>query len=109
MNREEYKDYEKRVNKFFEREGINNLSIAVSEDSEDSICPGCNNERDFESHFSHINCECCSRSLGGDRYHCTGYNPETKDIYCYDICIDCYYYAEYGQLDDMTMLEIEEN
>jgi hypothetical protein len=25
------------------------------------------------------------------------------------VCQDCEYYAEYGQLDDMTMLDIEED
>ena len=91
MNKKEYKEYQERVNKFFKREGINNLSL---EDGE-------------ESFFTSQPCECCNRELGGDRYHCSGYNPQTEDTTCYDVCWDCLYYAEYGHLDDMQMLDIE--
>jgi len=46
--------------------------------------------------------------LSGDRYHCSGYCPESKEVYFYDVCCDCLYYAEYGQLDDVTMMDMEE-
>jgi len=65
-------------------------------------------DNEDESYFSWKPCECCGSHLGGDRVDCNGYNPETQEIYEYSVCIDCEYYAEYGQLDDMTMLEIKE-
>ena len=93
MNREEYKDYEDRVERFFKFEGINNLS---------SIDPG------QDAYFSTRPCDCCQRHWHGDREDANGYNPTTKQVQEYSVCIDCLYYAEYGQLDDMTMLDLEE-
>jgi hypothetical protein len=93
----DYAEYEKRVKKFFEREGIQNLS-AKSDD-----------EGNTETYFSWRPCHCCGRSLGGDRYECDGYNPQTKAVYEYEVCTDCVYYAVYGRLDDQTMLAIESN
>ena len=90
-NQDDYIEYKGRVNKFFKREGINNLS---------------QQDMESESYFSHNYCDCCSRHLGGDRIDCSGYNSTTKEVQSdYSICVDCYYYAEYGQLDDMTMLD----
>jgi hypothetical protein len=73
---------------------------------EEGRCPDHGNMQ--EPWFSWRPCECCRRSLGGNREHATGYNPTTKEIQEYDVCEDCIYYAEYGQLDDMTMDEIGE-
>ena len=92
MNREEYKDFEDRVERFFKAEGINNLSSIDSEQ---------------EAYFSTLSCECCQRCRHGDRENANGYNPTTKQVQEYSVCIDCLYYAEYGQLDDMTMLDLE--
>lgn len=92
MDKQEYRDYEARVKTFFQKEGIANLSAIPNN----------------EPYFSHQPCECCKRNLGGDRIDANGYNPKTKEIYNYSICLDCEYYAEYGQLDDMTMLDIED-
>ena len=122
MNKKEYQEYEKRVAKFFEEEGIQNLSIGRAK------CPdcgfdfyqegisglpikcGCGNTLDSleEPFFSGEWCDCCGTHLAGDRYKASGYNPNTKEIYDYEVCPDCLYYAEYGRLDDMTMLDIEE-
>lgn len=93
MKKEDYEKYKKNVAAFFEREGINNLSI--KENCEDSF-------------FTWQHCECCN-GLPGSRYDSSGYNPTTKEVYDYQVCPDCIYYAEYGQLDDSTMLEIEED
>ena len=50
----------------------------------------------------------CQTNLDGDRVDCNGYNDTTKKIQGpYRVCIDCEYYVEYGQLDDMTMMEME--
>ena len=95
-SQKDYDEYKARVESFFEREGINNLTIA-------------SNFENCEPYFSWENCECCNRHLGGDRYDCSGYNPETDEIYEYSVCVDCLYYNEYGQLDDMTMLDYDLN
>ena len=89
----DYKKYEEQVEQFFFLEGIANLSRVSSQE---------------ESWFSWRPCECCKRSLGGDRITASGYHKETGTIFEYDICLDCEYYAEYGQLDDMTMLDLIE-
>ena len=88
MTKQEYADYEAAVKAFFEKEGINCLST------------------DGEAYFSWRHCDCCSRPLGGNRYNAKGYNPTTKEIYEYSVCTECAYYVEYGQLDDMTMMDL---
>lgn len=110
MNKKEYAEYEAAVANFFKKEEINNLSGGPIEKTIE-ICPGCEEEWSEVGHtsFSTNSCECCGSNLAGERYHVTGYHPESKEIYCYDICVDCYYYAEYGQLDDITMMEIEKD
>ena len=95
-NQKDYDKYKARVASFLEREGIDCLSIKQLPDGEYS-----------ESYFSFSNCECCGRPLGGDRYLCSGYQPESNNIFDYEICDDCLYYAEYGQLDDMTMMDYD--
>jgi hypothetical protein len=86
----EYKAYQEAVERFFEKEGINCLSATTG-----------------ESEFSYSPCECCRRPLGGDRYAAKGYHAESNEVFEYSVCTDCLYYAEYGQLDDMTMMDIK--
>ena len=86
MTIKEYKNYIKSVDDFFKKENINNLSQITDDDG---YC---------ESYFSNINCDCCNRSLGGDRYDCNGYNEKDNKIYEYSICIDCVYYCEFGEI-----------
>jgi hypothetical protein len=118
MNRHEYAEYERAVAEFFERESISNLSSGHltcpehgcgAEWDEGDECPNGHGPRELwdEPFFSWRPCECCRRPLGGDRQHATGWNPTTREIQEYDICVDCLYYAEYGRLDDTTMLELE--
>ncbi len=96
MNIKEYNQYQADVAAFFDREGINNLS-AVADD-----------EGNIDPYFSWQPCECCGSRLGGDRYEANGYIPATGEASgLFSVCPDCIYYAEYGQLDDMTMLEID--
>lgn len=95
MNRKEYKEYREAVKDFFETEGITGLS---------------RRDMESESYFSSASCDCCGTLLAGDRLQCSGYNPRTMlTVEDYEICPDCYYYAEYGQLNDMTMMEIEDS
>lgn len=93
-----YAEYEAAVAAFFEREGLANLSTVSEEE-------GC-----CEPFFSWSRCDCCGTSLGGDRYKCNGFNPTTREVQEYStVCGDCMYYAEYGRLDDTTMMEIEKS
>lgn len=96
MTKQEYENYVQSVNQFFETEGVNCLS------------PVCDYDTPVESYFSHRDCECCKRSLAGDRYDCDAFRPETNEIIQFSVCPDCVYFAEYGQLDDMTMMDIQE-
>ncbi len=93
----DYKEYEQRVAEFFQREGINNLS-AMSDAEGNTI----------QDEFSWRPCDCCRRQLGGTRIQASGYNPTTGEIQEYKICTDCEYYAAYGQLDDMTMMDMKD-
>ncbi len=111
MTKQEYQEYQATVKAFMEREGIRNLTgghIRCPEcgaDLEDGRCP--THGEVNEPFFSWASCDCCGTSLGGNREHATGYNPETKEILEYTVCEDCIYYAEYGRLDDQAMEEIE--
>ena len=61
-----------------------------------------------EPNFSSQACDICGSHLGGDRYAAHALDDDNEIVH-FEICTDCIYYMEYGQLDDMTMLEIEEN
>lgn len=94
MNRSDYIRYQHNVREFFTRDGIENLSIV-------------DNDENQEPHFSWRHCDCCGTTLGGNRYDCNGYNQTTEEIQDgYVVCEDCVYYAEYGWLDDQTMLDV---
>lgn len=92
MTSTEYRQYQQAVESFFGREEIENLS-STSE----------------EPYFSWRPCDCCQRDLGGNRYDASGYNRKAKEVQEYSVCEDCIYYAEYGQLDDQTMMDIEKS
>lgn len=91
----EYEDYQTRFRLFMEREGINCLSRI---------------DWEADDYFSMKPCQVCERQQGGNRVDCNGYNPTTKGV-CgpYSVCLDCHYYAEYGQLDDMTMMDMKDD
>lgn len=118
MNKAEYAKYEAAVADFFKREGITNLTgghitcpdCGVEWDDADT-CPECGASRESADSpfFSWRPCECCGRHEGGDREHATGWNPTENRVQEYTICEDCIYYAEYGRLDDTTMMQVENN
>ena len=87
MKTAEYLEYVIAVDAFFAEHALDNLST-------------CDDEP--ESHFSHRRCECCQRPLGGDRYSVSGYS-RTQGVLNFEICEDCLYFAECGQLDDMEL------
>lgn len=94
MTKKEYQQYRTRVAEFFSH-GLNNLSAKSDEGT-------------IEPYFSWRPCQCCGTSEGGNRYECDGYNGTTGEVEEYDcVCGDCVYFAEYGRLDDTTMIEIK--
>jgi hypothetical protein len=91
MTKQEYADYQATFCSFMQREGLANLSTLPKQ---------------IDPYFSHRPCDCC-KGLAGMRWDCDGFNPARRKVQgVYSICDDCVYYAEYGQLDDMTMLNI---
>lgn len=93
MTHTEYETFRASFDEFMMVEGLANLSTISK-----------------EPYFSWRPCDCCKRTLGGNRYDANGYNPVTKEVQDgYRICEDCMYYAEYGKLDDMSMLGIKKS
>ena len=106
MTSQQYAEYEAEVAAFFEREGLANLMYDIDQNRRKQGLVG---EQDptIEPHFSWYFCDVCNRQEGGDRYDASGYNPTELEMQSdYSVCPDCLYYAENGQLDDMTMLAI---
>lgn len=95
MTRANYAAYVARVEAFLDRRGIYTFSPDVSEDAS-------------HDDFSWRRCDCCGTTLGGDRSNCTAFHERTGEIVEVYACSDCVYFVAYGQLDDMTMLSIEE-
>ena len=118
MTKKEYEQYQKRVKKELSTlECLNNGTVLCPDCGtwvEGENCPDCGMDFDLmnEPSFSWSSCDCCGSSLGGDKYKAMGLiknrSPRRKNNWIeYSICVDCMYYIEYGQLDDMTMMEIE--
>jgi hypothetical protein len=98
MNRKQYEEYQASFAKFMSGHGLQSLS-PVADDSGDCS----------EFYFSSLPCDCCKRPLGGDRRDTIGFSTiNDKILGPFSVCPDCEYYAEYGQLDDPTMLDIAE-
>lgn len=97
MTLKEYKEYERRVEIFFKKNNLTSLNPKRDLNGDPSV------------YFDWRPCECCRTHLGGDRQVCKGYDSQSKEVVQFEgICNDCVYYAEYGQLDDMTMMDIED-
>ena len=99
MTIKEYNEYKQAVKIFCDTEQIITLDAITDNGSDETM----------EPYFSSVYCDCCRRSLAGDRLDCIAYNKIDNKIYNYTVCLDCYYYFEYGCLDDMTMQEIEKD
>ena len=59
-----------------------------------------------EPHFSWSHCESCGSTLGGNRYAAHGIEKDGS-LNHFEVCEDCLYFLNYGQLDDQSMIEIE--
>lgn len=110
MNAQEYAEYKASVERF--TEGLTFISTGSC-----TGCDECNlsenctdHERELaeEPYFSWQPCECCGSGLGGNRHPAHGFDKDDNLIH-FAVCEDCLYYLNYGCLDDMTMLEIEES
>lgn len=107
MTPEQYADYEKRFGEVMaDYDGFSSGSWM-------QVCSECPSDADYddgicyeaESYFSWHRCDICDSSLGGSRSDSHAfYNGALIHL---RVCSDCVYYAEYGQLDDQTMLELE--
>jgi len=106
MTKREYAAYVERVE--FYLKGLEFVSTGP--------CPGCEECAEFfpdgqdgesvcEPWFSWSPCEICNRPLGGNREPWHGVLD--GEIVHGSCCVDCVYFLNYGQLDDMTMDEIE--
>jgi hypothetical protein len=91
VTKAEYAQYQQTVSEFMQSNGLRNLS-RVS---------------DTEEFFSWSPCDCCESPLGGSRIEADGWSEVENGPLEFTICTDCEYYAEYGRLDDRTMMEIE--
>lgn len=87
-------------------------------EQEEGACPNCSGSGyiapsldEFtsanESSFSWHACEACGSTLGGDRHPAHGVDKDGAILHL-SVCTDCLYYLNYGQLDDMAMMEIEQ-
>ena len=93
----DYAEYQRRVAKFFEKNNIDDLTTSADADG------------NIESYFGWSPCDCCRRHLGGERYAAVGHSYIRGIVLDFNICADCMYYAEYGQLDDLTMLNLKDD
>lgn len=103
----EYEAYKQAVER-----GLEGLTFVST-----GACPGCkecglgpepsNEERELaeEAHFSYSACDCCGSTLGGDRHPAHGRDKDNQIVH-FSVCVDCLYYINYGQLDDMTMAQL---
>ena len=115
MNKQEYKEYCETVSRNLDN--IEHISTGLC-----SSCHECQSAYDYEDQktfdedicsgvvfdepsFSRSSCTACGSTLGGDRHVAHGIVNDT--IFHFDICGNCWYYHEYGRLDDTTMEKIE--
>jgi hypothetical protein len=118
MNHADYLEYQADVEDFRQREGLTHLVPGNPE-----VCEACGGEWDQDHEFcircgessesqggpwfSKLPCDCCGTTIQGYRELANGFNASDTAVKRYTICTDCAYYAEYGQLDDQTMQEVE--
>ena len=94
-----YKEYEESVADFVEGTGCEIFSTSPNYEE------GC-----VEPHFSWSACQCCGSLLGGDRYDMVACNPGSDPTLIeFRACSDCLFYLTYDQLDDMTMMNVEDD
>ena len=78
----------------------------VCENEEVGYCGKCE-PCEHTHEFSSYNCELCGTPLAGNRYPVVRIHPLEENLF-YAVCPDCVYFIEYGQLDDQSMSEIDD-
>ena len=108
MTIKDYNEYVKRVEAMMEKYDIHHFSPTPSKvcDYETEHPGDCDCEEYIEPYFSWDSCDCCGSTLGGDRYDVDTYSKRDNEVLEFSICSDCLFFAEYGQLDDMTMMDL---
>lgn len=104
MTKSEYAEYQAAVERNLK--GLEFVSTGA--------CPGCEDcglekeatgyeiETATEPSFSWSSCDACGSTLGGDRHPAHGRMSDGTLLHL-NVCTDCLYYLNYGQLDDTTM------
>lgn len=99
MKRSEYNEFEDTFAEFMRVEGLNCLGPV-----HDGFGYPVENE------FSVSRCDCCGTTIGGKRTQADGYSTHNGgEIRHYEVCDNCLTYANEGQLDDMTMMDMVED
>jgi MoaA/NifB/PqqE/SkfB family radical SAM enzyme len=117
MTYAEYVRYCESFNAFMEKEGMCNLSTSPYKCPECDVqfdcgeCPECHKDSgQFAPEPDHTcrPCDCCDRSTG-ELWDANGWSEQDQEIKEVRVCRDCEYFAEYGVLDDQTMMEVEKD
>lgn len=108
MTKEQYRKYRNAVE--HNLAGLSFISTGACKDCDECGLPEDPSDGDLdlasEPHFSWWSCDSCGSTLGGDRHPAHGRMSDGALLHL-SICTDCLYYLNYGQLDDTTMLEME--
>ena len=83
-----YEDFKKKIDNFKDINNCAGFNLVTDEDG------------NSESYFSHIPCDCCGRSLAGDRYTCEIFDNKTRKVFEIDICVDCLQYDAKGEVEN---------
>lgn len=94
MKKSEYIEFQQIFDAFLEREGISGF-IGESKDQ--------------ETYYSTNPCECCGNPYSGRRHKVTACNRKEDTLVEYEVCTNCLNYAENGQLDDESMMCMEDD
>lgn len=114
--KEKYETYQETVEHYLK--GLEAISTGPCPGCEECGIPEDAEEYSEEPWFSWHPCEICGSTLGGNRESWHAWIPATNipgDVHEHGkivhgtCCEDCVYYLNYGCLDDMSMMEIEES
>ena len=90
-----YESYKAEFAAFMANEGLSNLT----------------SDSDNADEFSTYPCDVCGERRGGQRCQATGYAPGPDHrlpvVNEYTVCVDCMLFAEYGKIDDMSMMDLD--
>ena len=109
MNKDQYAAFKAAV--AHHTQGLEFVSTGAcsscSECGPDEDCTDEERELAGEPFFSWSSCDCCGSTLGGNRHYAHGRDKDGRLIHL-EVCEDCLMYLNCGQLDDTSMMEIQE-